>query len=210
MIKLEPTPISLEHATDLAVDVESTRRLIVLVPAAADHNLMTQRIWKLANGTCMQVLLLTLCKDPAEEQSLRRRLITVASLLQDGRIYVEVKVAFGTNWVLAVKQNYRLGDRIVCFAGQRAGLLQRPLSQILESNLKATLYVLTDLTLEKSSSNNLLQVLSWFGFMVILVGFGLLQTKILQMSESSFQNILLILSVLPEFWLIWVWNGLFG
>lgn len=210
MIKLDPSPISLAHATDLPVDVEFTHRLIVLVTSSVEYSTMTRRIWELANATCMHVLLLTLCKDPAEEHSLRRRLITMASLLQDGRIRVEVKVVFGTNWVAAVKDNYRTSDWIVCFAEQRAGILQRPLSQILESNLKATLYVLSDPTPGKSKSNNLSQVLSWFGFIAILIGFGLLQTKILQLPESSPQSILLILSILPEFWLIWVWNSLFG
>jgi hypothetical protein len=210
MIKLDPSPISLERAADPYTDIESTHQLIVLLPSGTNYSAMTRRIWELANTTCRNVQLLSLCKDPAEEQSLRRRLITMASLLQDGRICVEVRVAFGTNWVAAVREIYRTGDRIVCFAEQRAGLLQRPLSQILESNLRATLYVLSDPTPEKSKSSKLSQLLYWFGFLVTLVGFGLLQTKILQLPESSFQSILLILSILPEFWLIWVWNSLFG
>ena len=210
MIKLDPNPISLAHAADPAVDVEFTHRLIVLVTSSVEYSPMTRRIWELANATCMHVLLLTLCKDPAEEQSIRRRLITIASLLEDGKRCVEIRVVFGTNWVAAVKDIYRTGDRIVCFAEQRAGLLQRPLSQILESNLKTTLYVLSDPIPEKSQSSKLLQVLYWFGFLVILVGFGLVQTKILQLPENSFQTILLSLSILPEFWLIWVWNSLSG
>jgi hypothetical protein len=169
---------------------------------------MTRRIWNLASPTWMHVVLITLCKDPTEEQSLRRRLITMASLLQDGRLCVEIKVVSGTNWVAAVKDIYRTGDRIVCFAEQRAGLLQRPLSRILESSLKATPYVLSDPTPQKS--NRILQVFAWSGFLAILIGFGVLQTKILQLPESPLQSILLILSVLPEFWLIWVWNSLCG
>lgn len=206
MIKLDQAPSSLAQATDLAV--APTHRLIVLVPSTTDFSVMTRRIWKLANATCMYVVLITLYKDPTEEQSLRRRLITMASLLQDGRLYVEIKVVSGTNWGAVVKDNYRSGDRIVCFAEQRAGFLQRPLSRILESNLKATLYVLSDPTPQKS--NRILQVFAWCGFIAILIGFGVLQTKILQLPESSLQSILLILSVLPEFWLIWVWNSLCG
>lgn len=208
MTKLNPGPIALAHATDLPVDVEFMHRLIVLVTSSVEYGPMTRRIWELANATCMHVLLLTLCKDPAEEQSLRRRLITMASLLQDGKRCVEIKVVFGTNWLAAVKDIYRTGDRIVCFAEQRAGLFQRPLSQILESNLEATLYVLSSPTPGKSNKRS--QVFSWFGFIAILIGFGLLQTKILQLPESPLQSILLILSILPEFWLIWVWNSLSG
>ena len=205
-MKLDPGPHPLAQATDLTV--APTHRLIVLVPSTTDHSVMTRRIWKLANPTWMHVVLITLCKDPTEEQSLRRRLITMAWLLQDSRLCVEIKVVSGTNWVAAVKDNYRTGDRIVCFAEQRVGPLQRPLSRILESNLKATLYVLSDPTPQKS--NRILRVFAWSGFLAILIGFGVLQTKILQLPESSFQSILLILSVLPEFWLIWVWNSLCG
>ena len=208
MTKLDPNSISLAHAADLPVGAEPTHRLIVLVSSTADPSVMTRRIWKLATATRMHVLLLTLCRDPIEEQSLRRKMIAMASLLQDGNRCVENKVMFGTNWVAAVKDNYRTGDWIVCFAEQRVGLLQRPLSQILESNLRATLYVLSEPTPQKS--NKLSQVFSWFGFMAILIGFGLLQTRILQLPEGSFQSLLLILSVLPEFWLIWVWNSLLG
>lgn len=210
MIKLDPSHISLEYVSDLTADMESAQRLIVLIPSNIDHSGMTQRIWELANATFMHVLLLTLCKDLTEEQSLRRRLITMASLLQDDRLCVEIKVVSGTNWVPAVKDNYRTGDRIVCFAEQRTGLLQRPLSQILESSLEATLYILSDPASGKAKSNNLSQVVPWSGFFAIVLGFGYLQTKILQLPESSFQSILRISSVLPEFWLIWVWNSLFG
>jgi hypothetical protein len=206
MIKLDPNPISVAQATDLTVT--PTHRLIVLIPSATDHSSMTRRIWELANATCMHVELLSLCKDPAEEHSLRRRLIAMASLLQDGRLSVEVKIVFGTSWVLAVKDTYQPGDRIVCFAEQRSGLLQRPLSQILESNLEATLYVFSDPTPQKTKRHS--PVLSWLGLIAILIGFGILQTQILQLPENSFQSVLLVLSILPEFWLIWVWNSLFG
>jgi len=208
MIKLDSNPISVAQATDLSV--EPKQRLLVLVSSGADDSVMTRRVWELAHAIRMHVLLLTLCKDPTKEQSLRRRLITMVSLLQDGRLCIEIKMVLGTNWVAAVRDNYRTGDWIVCFAEQRAGLLQRPLSQILEANLKATLYILSDPTPQTSKTSRLSQVFSWFGFLAILIGFGLLQTKILQLPESSLQSKLLILSVLPEFWLIWVWNSLLG
>lgn len=208
MIKLNPSPLSVEDTTP--VDFKSTPRLIILIPADTDYSAVTQRIWQLASATNMNVQLVALCKDPGEEPGLRRRLVTLASLLQAGEFSVEAKVMVGTNWVTAVKSIFETGDRLVCFADQRTGLLQRPLSQILQSNLKVPLHILSDLTLPKSKPNRLTQVSSWLGFLVIIIGFGLLQTKITQVSGGSLQSILLILSILPEFWLIWVWNNLFG
>jgi hypothetical protein len=208
MIKLNPSPLSVENTTPVVF--KSTPRLLILIPADTDYSAATQRIWQLASATNMSVQLITLCKDPGEEPGLRRRLVTLASLLQDGKFSVDAKVMIGTNWVAAVKSIFETGDRIVCFAEQRTGLLQRPLSQILESNLKVPLHILSDPTLPKSKSNRLTQVGSWLGFLVIIIGFGILQTRITQVSGGSLQSILLILSLLPEFWLIWIWNGLFG
>ena len=208
MLKLNPNPISLPDT--LPVDAEPTPCLLILVPSETDYSAATQRIWELANATNMHVQLIALCQDPSEEPELSRRLVTLASLLRHGNISVEVKVIPGTNWVAAVKKIYETGDMIVCFAEQRTGLLQRPLSQILASNIKAPLYILSSLNPPKSKPNKLSQVNSWLGFLVILIGFGILQTKIIQLPGFSLQSILLILSIIPEFWLILVWNSLFA
>ena len=208
MLKLNPSPISLTDTHP--VDAEPTPCLLILVPAETDYSAATRQIWELAHATNMHVQLIALCQDPSEEPELRRRMVTLASLLRDGNVSVETKVMVGTNWVAAVKNHYEAGDRIVCFADQRTGLLQRPLSQILEPNLKAPLYILSGLTPPKSKSNKLSWISSWLGFLVIIIGFGILQTKIIQLPGNSIQSILLILSIVPEFWLILVWNSLFG
>lgn len=130
-------------------------------------------------------------------------------MLQDGRIPVETKVEHGTNWVDVVKRNYQSGDMIVCFAEQRAGLFQKPLNEILGSNLTIPVYVVSGVYALKPKSNWPEQVIAWFGSIGIMIGFGILQVKIVQVSEGWFQSILLILVVIPEFWLIWVWDNWF-
>ena len=208
MIRLDPTPITFADVPRM--DSTSTPRLIILVPSDTDYSAATRRIWELADATNMHVLLITLCKDPGEEPGLRRRLVTLASLLQDGKLSVEAKVMIGASWVAAVKNIYEAGDVIVCFAEQRTGLLQRPLSQILKSTINAPLYILSSPTPPTYKTSKLSQVSSWLVFLVIIIGFGILQTKIIQLPGSSFQSILLILSILPEFWLILLCNSLFG
>jgi hypothetical protein len=130
-------------------------------------------------------------------------------MLQDGRMPVETKVENGTNWVDVVRRNYQTDDMIVCFAEQRAGLLQKPLSQILESNLSIPVYVVSGVYIPKPQSNRLGDVTAWLGSIGIITGFGLLQVKISQVSEGWFQTLLLILVVIFEFWLIWVWDSRF-
>jgi hypothetical protein len=192
------------------MDLGSGHRLIVLVPANINSSAATRRIWKLAHATGMHVQLLGLCKDTTEEPGCRRELITMASLLQDGQLSVETKVDIGTNWMDIVKSNYEAGDMIVCFAEQSTGLLRRPLSQVLESDFKATVYILSGLTQQKPKSNRPSQISTWLGFIGIIIGFGILQAKIIQLPEGWLQNVLLILSLIPEFWLIYVWNSRFG
>jgi hypothetical protein len=188
----------------------TVRHLIVLVPADTDTSAATQQIWKLADATGRNVQLLSLCNEAAEEPALRRRLITMASLLQDGGTCAQANVAHGTNWVEAAKAHYQTGDIIVCFEEQHTGLLHRPLGQVLESNLKATVYILSTLTPQQPTSNLFSQVGTLLGFVAIIISFTLLQVNIVQYPEGWLQNILLIFSSIAEFWMIWVWHSRFG
>jgi hypothetical protein len=210
MIKSGLLSIALTSNPNSDMDLGCPGRLLILVPTDIDYSAATRQIWKLAKATKMHVQLLGLCKHTAEELGLRRGLVTMASLLQDDRIITEVKVDIGTNWANVVKTHYETGDMIVCFSEQRTGPLRRPLRQVLESNFKATVYILSSLTPQKPTSNTLLQVCAWLGFIGIILGFGILQTNIVGLPEGPFQNGLLILSIIPEFWLIWVWGGWFG
>ena len=202
--------VSTFQPVPITTTLETDRRLIVLLPADIDYSAVTRQIWDLAHTSAMQVQLLGLCEDDAEEQAHRRGLINIASLLQNGGMCAEVKVAMGTNWMAVIKSNYKPGDAIVCFAEQRTGLLNRPLSQVLESSFAATVYILSNPIPQKANSNLLSQISTWLGFIVIIIGFGLLQANIVQLPKGWLQITLLTLTIFPEFWLIWVWNGRFG
>ena len=210
MTRLNSIPPSLASSRAYHSDLELARRLLVLIPDLEwDYIPAIHRIWELANAQSAGVLLISLCKDARHELSLRRALVIVCAMVQAGRIPVETNVEIGTNWVDVVKRNYRTDDMIVCFAEQRAGLLQRPLSEILESNLNVPVYILSGLYPQKSKPNWLSQVILWSGHIGIIIGFFVLQVKIGQLPNDQFQNSLLVFSIIPEFWLIWVWNSLF-
>src|SRR6266508_2395153 len=198
-----PFPASLsEH--------EPTRRLIVLVSdLESDYMPSIRRISELAYAQRANVQFLALCKDTRQELSLRRIWATMYMMMQLGGVSAEAKIEIGTSWVDVVKRNYQTGDMIVCFAEQRVGLLHRPLSQILESNLDFPVYILSGLYPQKYKSNWLAQVIVWLGSIGIIIGFCILQVKIDQLPKDWFQNALLIFSIIPEFWLILVWNNLF-
>jgi hypothetical protein len=209
MNKLDLYPTSLTYATQPEAGLESARRLIVLVPQDMDYSAATRRIWELANATGMHVQLLGLCNDAAEEPGLRRALVAMSSLLQDGRIFVEMDMELGTSWVNAVKSHWQTGDMIVCCAEQRAGLLHRPLSQILRSDLDVPLYILSGLYSQTDSRSNwLARAAAWMGSLAIIVGFFVLQTRISLLTDWT-QTILMLLSTAVEVWVIWAWNSLF-
>jgi len=209
MTHIDSIPPSLASFTASLSLLEPAQRLIVLVPDLEwDYIPAIHRIWELANFQPARVLFISLCKDPKQELSLRRALVILSAMVQDGKITVEMNVEIGMNWVDVVKRNYEMGDTVVCFAEQRVGLLHKPLSQILQSNLKIPVYILSGLY--RQNSDWLSQVIVWSGFIGIMIGFYMLQVKIVQIHKDSFQNILLILSIIPELGLIWAWNNLFS
>ncbi|HLO14183.1 MAG TPA: hypothetical protein VK206_05100 [Anaerolineales bacterium] len=196
------------RAIDL--DLARSRRLIVLIPPDSDCTGVTRRICRLASETNSDIQLLGLCKDPNQELALRRGLATIAALIRDAKVYVEMKVEIGTNWLDVVKRNYQEGDMIVCIVEQPIGIRRRPLSQILESTFKAPVYILSNVKYAQSQSNVLSQVITWCGFIGIIASFFILQVKITQLPKDWFQTLLFILLLIPEFGLIWVWNSLFS
>ena len=207
MIQYDTAPISLQNDASADLVVESKHQLIVLVPPGVDANSTARRLQKLEQATGMPVLLLSICKEQADEPGLRRELVTLASLLKDGIHPLEIKVETSTDWMSVVRNHYEMRDMIVCFEGQRTGFLQKPLSQLLESNFKADVYILPGLDFQEAEANVFSQAAAWLGFIVIILGFGLLQAKIVQASDNWLQNALLILSIIPEFWLLHIWAG---
>jgi len=192
--------------------LEPAGRLLALVPTDTDYSIPMKRIWELATTTGLPIQLIGLCNDPAQESSLRRELVTISALIRDGRVRVDATVEIGTNWVEVVKRTVQPGDRIVCFAEQQIGLFHRPLSQILESNMKMPVYILSGLTSPDGArlSHWFSQFTAWMGSIGIIAGSALLQIRIASSPQDWAQTTLLILSVVGEAWLIWGWNSLFS
>ena len=210
MTEINSIPPSLASSTTSFSGPKSAHRLVVLVVDLEWEFIPAiHRIWELADAQYAHVLLLTLCNDSNQESSLRRALMILCAMLQDGRIPVETKVENGTNWVDVIKRNYQVDDMIVCFAEQCADLLQKPLGQILESKLIIPVYVVSVVNIPKPKSNRLAEVTAWLGSIGMIAGFSLLQVKIIQVSEGWFQTILLILVVISEIWSICVWDSRF-
>lgn len=189
---------------------EEHQRLLVLIPANVDFTTVTRRIWKLAMETNSAVELLSLYKDAVDEPAMRRMMVTLSALIQDAKVPVEIKLEHGTNWVRLVKKHYRTGDAIVCLGEHSVGLRRRPLSQFLEADLQVPVHILSGLQFQPAPSNLISRVMAWTGPLAIIAGFFLLQIRIVQLPRDGIQTLLFILLLIPEFWLIRVWNSLFS
>jgi hypothetical protein len=212
MLKLDSRHPALTLPSAPALEAQPPHRLIVLIPdIESDYNSVMQRIWELARTLESRVLFLGLCRDETEEPRIHRELITMSALLQDGWVSAEARVEVGTNWLKAIKSNWQTGDVIACFSEQYVGLTHRPLQQIIESNLKATVYVLEGLYSSKHQRADWLStVLVWVVSLGIIAGFSWLQLKINQLPDEMARNILLYPSLFFEVGLIWGWNSLFS
>lgn len=188
------------------------RRLIVLVPdAESDYTPVVQRVWELANAIGGRVQFLGLCKDAAKEPYLRRQLVTMSALAQNGNLPAEVRIESGADWVAAIKTDLKSSDTIVCFSEQRVGFSRKPLMQVLESNINAPLYVLSGIPFqERSRPDWLKQTLAWSGSIGIIIGFFWIQILIQSATSDWAHTTLLLLSLFLEASLLLFWNSLFG
>ena len=191
--------------------LRAIRRLIVLVPDEPDDITATRRVSELAHALDCPVLFLGLCADKGQEASWRRRLITMSAIVADGKLSTDLCIERGDNWANALKSTLQDGDMVACFAEHRVGYMQRPLNQILESQLSIPLYILSGSYPEsRARSDWRSQILLWLSSLVIIAGGFLLQVQIASFLGGWAQTILLIISVIAEVWLIWMGNKLFA
>lgn len=211
MTKLDSTPPSLTYPIAPHFDRGPTNRLIVLFPAeAGDYPGQTHRIWEIARSSGLNVLILSLCNDIYEESQLRRQLITMAAMISDAQIIADIQIDHGNDWVKQVKSIYRSGDVIACYAGQRVGLMQKPLHEVLRLQWDATIYVLSaDRPIKSSKPKLLSQVAFWLGALAIVGGFLWLEVQLAQLPQDWAHSLLLYLCVFVEMGLLLLWNSMF-
>ena len=192
--------------------LQTSNRLIVLVPGAdVDATFTARKIWELANALECSIQFLGLSKDAAHEPGLRRQMVTLSAMVGYENISVESKIEIGNDWLSVVKSNWREGDMIVCFKGQNSGLARKPLSQMLESNLKAPVYVLSDIDQQEKRvlSSWVSTAIAWAGSIGIILGFFWLQSSLMKPPTDWAHSALLYISLFAEAGLIWIWNSLY-
>jgi len=134
----------------------------------------------------------------------------MAAIINDSNICTDIRIEHGNDWVGQVKNIYRPGDVIACFAGQRVGLMQKLLHEVLRSQLESPIYILSaNQPIKNSRSKSLLQASFWLGSLAIISGFLWLEVKIVQLPQDWTHNLLLYLCVFAEVGLLLLWNSIF-
>jgi len=192
------------------LNIAAARRLVVLVPNQdVDEVAFAHAIWELAFPPGLAVLLLGLCLNPNHEPRARRRLVTVAALIREPRVSVEMQLDFGRNWMPSLKSVLQRGDIVICPAGQQTGIFREPLDLALEK-LGSPIITLPGLYpfTRRLIPRFIFESAFWAVSGVVLFVFFWFQSRILRIPEEWVKDTLLSLSVLIELGLIWVWNGI--
>jgi len=186
-------------------------RLIVLFPASETETPdLEHRIWEIARSLHLNVLLLSLTNDFDEEAQLRRKLITMAAIIKDPNVSTDIMIEHGNDWVRQVRKIWRAGDIVACYAGQKVGLMRKPLDQVLRSSLEATIYILSDVQPPRNPNSSFIsRVLFWLGSLGIIGGFLWAEVNIVQLPQDWTHTVLIYVCIFVEVTILYLWNSLF-
>jgi hypothetical protein len=212
MTKLDSRPPSLTYSIASTLDPQAVRRLIVLFPAAETESPdLAHRIWEIARSLHANVLLLGLFHEFSEESQLRRNLVTLAAIIKDPNVSVEIMIEHGNDWVGQVRKVWRTGDIVACHENQKVGLMQRSLEQVLRSSLEAQIYILSGYPMDQSQNPSFLsRALPWAGSLAIIGAFFWAEIRIIQLPQDWAHSFLIYACVAFEVALIFLWNSLFA
>lgn len=193
------------------LSAEPAHRLIVLFPVSdSDILSLSNRIWEFARSFRLNVLLLGLFNHFEEEALLRRRMITIASMIKDPDISIDILIEEGNDWVGQIKKISEPGGILTCSTGQRVGFGRKPLEQILRTRLGNPVYLLSgNRSNQQIRSAFLSKVYSWSGSLAIIGGFFWVEVKIAGMPHDLWHTTLIYACLLLEIPLILIWNSIF-
>ncbi|MBL8091837.1 MAG: hypothetical protein JNJ43_15985, partial [Anaerolineales bacterium] len=177
---------------------------VVLIPPF-DINLsaFAHRVWELANATGSHILLLGQFDEAQKESKLRRDVTTLSAILKNESILVESNISFGRDWIHLIRNHLHKGDMLVRVAEHKINSL--------ESQIDLQIYILSDLVSQKDANSNLLsQLTSIAGSLAIIVGFFMLQVRIIDLTKDGIRTLFLLISLPIGFGFLWAWNSLFG
>jgi hypothetical protein len=130
-------------------------------------------------------------------------------------VVVSVRPALGPGWLPAIRSVWRSGDLVVAHSEQRVrlwGVIRRPLGPALLAALNAPVYVLSGYCPLPARRGR-----SWLSrfftgglFAAVIAAFFAVQASLVRLPSRPWQTLLLLVSVIVEYGLLWGWNRLSG
>lgn len=186
-------------------------RLVVVIREAEEEAVLAGRIQELARQRCLSVLLVGIARDAASEAALRRSLVTIAAFLKANShaSAPEIRIEQGRDWISKVRAVLTPGDTLACYSEQKAGILERPLSDTLATGLNMPVYTFAGLRGDGIRRQTMLaQIVSWAGSLASIGAFVLLQARIVMAVQGWLQSVLLLGTLLAEVGVVWLVNSL--
>ena len=196
--------------------VAGPERAVVVILDAEEEALLASRILEFVHVRGLPVLLVGVVQNATSEAALRRHLVTIAAFLREETARmgatlapVEIQMERGRDWIGHIKSQLHPGDRLACYSEQTAGILGRPLSEILASGLSMPIYTFEGLRRQRHNrQNHVAQVASWGASFASIAGFFVLQARIVSSVQGGIQTVLLLITLGAEAGLIWLVNSL--
>ena len=205
-------------------------RLVVAIPdEPIEETQLAKEIWALTSANHADVLLLTLLEDWSRESHIRLQHTLVMQMLATTGVRVTSAIVADVDWLAALSRTQQPNDVLLCFAEhlivphhshhshhanhpQSASAPPRslarivPMSVLIVQQLGRPVHIVTGLVQpSKRRRNFLLNLLSWLGFVAVIVGSFWMQIRLDQMMHgvnSALRSVVLSGSVVLELGLI--------
>ncbi len=198
-----------------AFQATAVKRFIILVPA---ESFPTSNLsFNIGRYTLpgMSLLFLAMVTDPDQELTIHRQLAFLVNTARSPILQVGSRLVTNGTWIEAVKEVWREGDLIICLEDHkvRQYLVQSiGLGRKIFATLHVPILILQDIHILSQSSfqNAVREVVSWLLFILTILFFTLLQIQIDQANTGWQGNVLLCLTLIMEYYVIWKINAFFN
>ncbi len=186
-------------------------KLLVVLSGVSEPAALAGRILAQARSGDQPVLLIGVASTIDAETDLHRRLVPVEAFIASQGHQVEIKTESGRDWLERVRREFASSDIVACYEHDGFGGRREPLSDVLARGLQAPVRDLTDFLRRAAGRRPILpQAAAWAGSILLIVGFLALQAKIVLEMQGWPQNVSLLMTIVAEVGLIWLWNSLLG
>ena len=194
---------------------QNPQRLVVLLPNRdVDEVKLAWAIRQQASPAKLDVLLVTIAHNVEDELAARRRLATIASLVNEYQYDVEFLLAWDRSWIHTASQITRPGDLFACppdvtlTTGFRK---HEPLHSVIANRLHVPVQPINCIFSEPPRSSRLLmRMLYWIVIVAILVGFFFLESDATQAASGWIGQTMVALLMVCELGVLYFWSSFTG